>query len=350
MPVTLLTDLAEAKITVAAGSNAEVAITHVALGDGGGAAYDPTHDQTALVNELARLPVTSRIQADSNTWLIKVEFPPETAAFDVYEMGFIDADGDLIALWAGADVTARRTGVVSYLVEQSLNFSRIADGVVIVDAPDDELFEHAAADLVTHALDVTSQTDALLDRRAKDAALARLEADHATDMAQVSRDIAAVSQNMVAALEARDRATALMAPVGMIVPMARTGVPEGWIECDGRALTRADYPALFAAIGTAFGAGDGATTFTLPDLRGEFLRGWDNGRGVDVGREFGSVQADEIKSHTHAIQSNSNDGAGGTYVDAASDSSGTIHSPITGATGGAETRPRNIALKFCIRH
>jgi len=60
--------------------------------------------------------------------------------------------------------------------------------------------------------------------------------------------------------------------------------PDGWRACSGQAVSRTTYAALFAAIGTEYGVGDGSTTFDLPDLRGEFLRGWDNGRGVDSGR------------------------------------------------------------------
>lgn len=151
MPVTLLTDIAEAKITLAAGSGSAVAVTHIALGDGGGANYDPNFDQATLVNERARIPIERRTQIDDRTWRVKGEFPPETAAFDVREMGFFDADNALIAVWAGADVDARRTGVISYLVDHVLIFSRVAEGAVIVDAPDDDLFDHVIIDLEMQA-------------------------------------------------------------------------------------------------------------------------------------------------------------------------------------------------------
>lgn len=157
MPITLLTDIAETKITAAAGSGSQVAITHIALGDANGAPYDPTHEQVALVNERARNPIESRILADPNTWRVKAEFSPDTTAFDVREMGFFDADGVLIAVWAGADVVARRTGVVAYLIEHVLNFSRVDDGVIIVDAPDDDLFDHAVLNLETHAITAAEQ-------------------------------------------------------------------------------------------------------------------------------------------------------------------------------------------------
>jgi phage-related tail fiber protein len=64
-------------------------------------------------------------------------------------------------------------------------------------------------------------------------------------------------------------------------------------------ISRTTYADLFAAIGTTFGVGDGSTTFGIPDLRGEFARGWDDARGVDTGRTFGSAQAEDFKAHTH---------------------------------------------------
>jgi phage-related tail fiber protein len=76
--------------------------------------------------------------------------------------------------------------------------------------------------------------------------------------------------------------------VGAVMPFAFTTPPTGWFECDGSALSRTSYQALFDKIGITFGAGNGSTTFNIPDLRGEFLRSWDNGRGVDSGRGFGS--------------------------------------------------------------
>jgi microcystin-dependent protein len=67
-------------------------------------------------------------------------------------------------------------------------------------------------------------------------------------------------------------------------------VPAGWIVRDGRALSRVAYATLFAVLGTRYGAGDGVTTFNIPDDRGEFVRCADMGRGVDAGREIGSLQ------------------------------------------------------------
>lgn len=145
MPTTLLTDIAEAKITAAAGSGTAVAITHIALGDGRGASYAPNYSQTTLRREKARQAIQTRHIVGTNAWRVKAEFDPDTPAFAVREMGFFDADGDLIAIWAGNDVVARQTGAITYLVDHVLSFSRVADGLVIVNAPDDQAYDIAVA-------------------------------------------------------------------------------------------------------------------------------------------------------------------------------------------------------------
>jgi microcystin-dependent protein len=78
---------------------------------------------------------------------------------------------------------------------------------------------------------------------------------------------------------------------GAVVFFARATAPAGYLSANGAAISRATYANLFAAIGTVFGAGDGTTTFNVPDLRGEFVRGLDAGRGVDAGRALGGLQA-----------------------------------------------------------
>jgi len=93
--------------------------------------------------------------------------------------------------------------------------------------------------------------------------------------------------------------TRTMAPAGLVASFARSAAPTGWLKANGAAVSRTAYADLFAAIGTTYGAGDGFNTFNLPDLRGEFIRGWDDGRGVDGGRALGSSQAGAVQSHTH---------------------------------------------------
>jgi len=160
---------------------------------------------------------------------------------------------------------------------------------------------------------------------------AGLTPDH-TDLTQLSAAISALIASHTA-------------PVGSVIHVAQSTAPAGYIKANGAAISRATYAALFAAIGTVFGVGDGSTTFNLPDLRGEFLRGWDDGRGVDSGRTLGSAQADDFKSHTHSHISYSPSGSG--YADGTTNGLVALN---TGATGGTETRPRNVALLACIKY
>ncbi|MGF6444405.1 phage tail protein [Paraburkholderia youngii] len=90
-------------------------------------------------------------------------------------------------------------------------------------------------------------------------------------------------------------------PVGTLLPFAGATVPSGFLLANGAAVSRMTFAALFAQIGTIYGAGDGATTFNLPDSRGVVLRGLDNGRGFDPGRALGSYQADSFASHGHGL-------------------------------------------------
>ncbi len=114
-------------------------------------------------------------------------------------------------------------------------------------------------------------------------------------------------------------------PIGTVIWHAAQSPPPGFLICDGSAKSRAGFPRLFDVIGTTYGAGDGTTSFNMPDLRGEFIRGWDSGRNADPGRVFGTAQAGGIEPHT---------GSGGAQD--------------TG--GGRATRPRNLALLACIKY
>lgn len=137
--------------------------------------------------------------------------------------------------------------------------------------------------------------------------------------------------------------------VGQVCFFAMQTPPPGFVVLDGSELSRTGHATLFTAIGTLYGVGNGTTTFNLPDLRGEFIRGWDNGRGVDAGRVFGGFQADEFKSHTHTLQDNAEpDGDTPGRFDAGGGSQPMSEIVTTGATGGSETRPRNVALLPCI--
>jgi len=144
-------------------------------------------------------------------------------------------------------------------------------------------------------------------------------------------------------------------PAGTVIPYGSTSAPYGYIKCNGAAISRTVYADLFAAIGTNFGGGDGSTTFNVPDLRGEFIRGWDDGRGIDSGRSFASFQNHQFQDHYHAYQDHT---AGFGYQTHYSGPHGPTHhydqsrntgSPANG-NYGSETRPRNVAMLYCIKY
>ena len=142
-------------------------------------------------------------------------------------------------------------------------------------------------------------------------------------------------------------------PTGSVFTMATTTVPSGYLECDGSAVSRTTYADLFAAIGTTWGSGNGSSTFNVPDLRGEFVRGWDNGRGIDTGRTFASSQSHQLQLHSHTesynVASSGQDQAGSGSGD--NDNVGSKQTATSGTTGnfGSETSPRNIAMMYVIK-
>ena len=150
------------------------------------------------------------------------------------------------------------------------------------------------------------------------------------------------------------------APSGQIAFFAGSSAPAGWLKANGAAVS-----------GTTYGAGDGSTTFNLPDLRGEFMRGWDDGRGIDRDRAFGSAQGDAIRNIKGSLDVGTN--SGHQLFDVATTTGALAISQRRWKTwtydtrdGGdspsafdfdasrvvptaAENRPRNIALLACIK-
>lgn len=184
--------------------------------------------------------------------------------------------------------------------------------------------------------------------------------------------------------------------VGKIFMVAMDTPPPGSFRANGAAVSRTVYAALFAKIGTRYGAGDGVNTFNLPDPRGRFPRFLDDGRGIDVGRVLGSHQEQSIQSHTHeattaaagghvptarmdeqgehthqidkSLNSNNTPGpflspANNNGAKSVSDPAGAhrhtitvdpvpdhVHAVTVKPTGGTETRPANTAFLVCIKY
>jgi microcystin-dependent protein len=173
-------------------------------------------------------------------------------------------------------------------------------------------------------------------------------------------------------------------PSGSVFCMAVATVPSGYLECNGAAVSRTTYAALFAIIGTAYGTGNGSSTFNLPDLRGEFVRGFDNGRGVDNGRSIASSQSSQFGQHNHNVSASSSSsvtdpghkhtmnfnlgniissgGAFGMKDSGTADRMNTATTGISvstttsisqsnrgGTSNSSETRPRSIAMMYIIK-
>lgn len=139
-----------------------------------------------------------------------------------------------------------------------------------------------------------------------------------------------------------------------VLPFPFTNVPDGWLKCNGAAISRELYHDLFDIIGTTFGEGDGETTFNIPDLRGEFIRGWDDGNGVDSGRLFGVLQIDAIEHHNHQYfrPGNSRNRYSGSSSNASNPGNNVTDSTDYSTLGkfDTETRPRNVSMLYCIKY
>lgn len=151
---------------------------------------------------------------------------------------------------------------------------------------------------------------------------------------------------------------------GQVAYFARDTAPIGWLKANGAAISRTAYNDLFNAIGTNYGAGDGSTTFNLPDYRGEFLRCWADGSGTDSGRALHSFQAQDWKGfwgynsgmNTYSYSHGAVYFSKGIYgIDGWTGNlfSGYWAAPAAATSylwDSSEIRPRNRALLACIKY
>lgn len=147
---------------------------------------------------------------------------------------------------------------------------------------------------------------------------------HATVGSNTSSASSALSTANTALANANNALLAI-APTGVVLPFAGSTAPSGWLLCFGQAVSRATYSALFAAIGTTYGAGDGSTTFNLPDARGRVLAGKDDmggsaanrltsgGSGINGatlgaagGAETHTLTTGQIPAHNHPLNNGNN--------------------------------------------
>ena len=318
----------------------QIAITHVALGAAG---YSPTGSEIALVDRKEKVSIASGAVSANGALSVSVLFPSFAGtAYDAKEIGFYigdpDAGGVLFAVYSStaANGFVFRSSL-DFIAQFSLGLTRVPSGSVTVS------IDPAAA--VLHALIQDHKEES-------DPHPAYTTETEVLDLAR---------------------------PAGMVCMFATTAAPPGFLKCNGAEVSRTAYARLFARIGTSFGGGNGSSTFNVPDFRGEFLRFWDDGRGVDFARGLGTAQGQMLGSHNHTgattIEGShvhgvmeqagfDNRGVGPgqglriTYDDGPSFNDLNVsmwagahqHTFSTTFAGGAETRPRNVALMACISY
>ncbi len=325
----LLTDVGAAKLANMAALGEQLAITHMAVGDGGGNAPTPNQKQTTLVNEVRRAALNSlMVDADNTSQIIAEQIIPETAGgWWIREIGLFDADGNLIAVAncpdtykATTDEGSGRTQVIRMVLVVSST-----DAITLKIDPSVVLATRQYVD--DAVIEVKGYADKLMSAHLADS-------DPHTQYLK-----AAEINNFI--------------PVGIPLPWPQALPPNGWLKCNGAAFDVKKYPRLAVAYPSGY----------LPDLRGEFIRGWDDGRGVDGNRAIQSRQSDDLKAHAHTVQIAVNPAddplrhslgyglTGGDKLAVKTNSTTTMYGnpQLVNSTGGSETRPRNIAFNYIVR-
>ncbi|HCT5396862.1 TPA: phage tail protein [Escherichia coli] len=423
---TLLTDIGAAKLASATALGVPLKITHMAVGDGGGTLPTPDAKQTALVNEKRRAALNMLyIDPQNSSQIIAEQVIPENeGGWWIREVGLFDESGALIAVGNCpesykpqlAEGSGRTQTVRMVLITSSTdNITLKIDPAVVLATR--KYVDDKALELKVYVDDLMAKHLAAPDPHSQYAPKASptftgtpkaptpAEGNNTTQIATtafVKSAIAAVVGSAPGALDTLNElaealgndpnfaTTVLNAlaakqpldntltnlsgkdvagllaylglgegsalPVGAPVPWPSETPPTGWLKCNGAVFSAEEYPELAKAY----------PTNKLPDLRGEFIRGWDDGRDVDSGRALLSEQLDAMQNVTGSLIDNtmgSASSASGVF-NVGSSSGVKYAAPSTGnafsyygvtldlsrsARTSAETRPRNIAFNYIVR-
>lgn len=258
----LLTNIGAAKLANATALGTRIEITQLAVGDGNGELPIPNPAQVALVHEQRRGPLNMLTIDPINTNQIIAEqvIPEDVGGWWIREIGLFDKDGDMVAVANCAETYKPQ-------LQEGSGRVQVIRVILIV----------SSTEAVTLKIDPSV---VLATRKYVDDAVIEVKAY--------------VGQKLAAHLAAADPHPQYLKtadidkyiPVGFPLPWPQPTPPGGWLKCNGATFDKVKYPKL----ATAYPSG------VLPDLRGEFLRGWDDGRGVDSGRSLLSAQADAIQN------------------------------------------------------
>ncbi|QHM74154.1 hypothetical protein C7M52_00075 [Mixta theicola] len=359
---TLLTEIGAAKLASAAALGVPLKITQMAVGDGDGVLPTPDATQTALVNEKRRADLNMLyIDPQNSSQIIAEQVIPETeGGWWIREVGLFDDTGALIAVGNCpesykpqlAEGSGRTQTVRMVLITSSTdNITLKIDPAVVLATRkyvDDKVLElkvyvdglmakHlAAADPHTQYAPKASPTFTGTPKAPTPAA-----GNNNTQIANtafVQAAIAGVSD----------------VPAGVPVPWPLADAPSGWLKCNGAKFDKN----LYSRLAVAYPSG------VLPDLRGEFIRGWDDGRGIDTGRAVMSAQDYAMQNITGKFGLQNNglfSQASGVFqlTGQASNSAAVTSTPAAFssvnfdlsqvANTASETRPRNVAFNYIVR-
>ncbi|MEF6829286.1 phage tail protein [Escherichia coli] len=422
----VLTNVGAAKLANATALGAQVEITQMAVGDGNGVLPTPNPAQTALVHELRRKPLNSLSIDPNNANQIIAEqvIPEDEGGWWIREIGLFDKDGDMIAVANCAEtykpqlqegsgrvqvvrmiLIVSSTAAVTLKIDPSVVLATrqyVDDQIIQVKSyVDQKMAAHvAAAD--PHKQYAPKESPALTGRPTAPTAEGKDSSTQIANTAFVQAAIAALVGSSPEALDTLNELAAALGndpnfattvtnslagkmdksangsdienvsvflqnlglgegsalPVGVPVPWPSATPPTGWLKCNGAAFSAEEYPELAKAY----------PTNKLPDLRGEFIRGWDDGRNVDSGRALLSQQSDAMQKISGTVTDNSMGAsasgsgaikitgeAGITYYASATASSSYIYYKTIGidsslvARTANENRPRNIAFNYIVR-
>ncbi|HCB7886035.1 TPA: phage tail protein [Escherichia coli] len=282
----LLTNIGAEKLANATALGAQVEITQMAVGDGNGALPTPNPAQTALVHELRRAQLNMLTVDPVNTNQIIAEqvIPEDAGGWWIREIGLFDKDGDMIAVANCAETYKPQLQEGSGRV-QVIRVILIVSSTEAVTLKIDPSVVLATRKYVDDAvIEVKAYAD---DVMKKHVAAANPHKQYPLIANALKEMVDAGLVNQVLQNLGLGEGSAL--PVGVPVPWPSATPPTGWLKCNGAAFSAEEYPELAKAY----------PTNKLPDLRGEFIRGWDDGRGVDAGRALLSLQDDSFEAHRH---------------------------------------------------